>query len=104
MWEGAATRPVLGGTTRRTKTRIRLGDWVLPEDTNLIISIRLAHDSEESFPDAASFNPDRFIGTVAKPVAWIPFGAGVNRCVGAAFPHLHMDAPLRTLLRYFRFA
>ncbi len=26
-------------TTRRTKTRIRLGDWVLPEGTNIIISI-----------------------------------------------------------------
>ena len=63
IWEVQRTRPVLDGTTRRTKTRIRLGDWVLPEDTNSIISIQLAHDSEESFPDAASFNPDRFMGT-----------------------------------------
>jgi cytochrome P450 len=104
IWEVQRTRPVLDGTTRRTKTRIRLGDWVLPEDTNLIISIRLAHDSEESFPDAASFNPDRFIGTVAKPVAWIPFGGGVNRCVGAAFANMEMDVALRTLLRELRFA
>jgi cytochrome P450 len=104
IWEVQRTRPVLDGTARRTKTRIRLGDWVLPEDTNLIISIRLAHDSEESFPDAASFNPDRFIGTVAKPVAWIPFGGGVNRCVGAAFANMEMDVALRTLLRELRFA
>jgi cytochrome P450 len=68
IWEVQRTRPVLDGTTRRTKTRIRLGDWVLPEDTNVIISIQLAHGSEESFPDAASFNPHRFMGTVAKPV------------------------------------
>ena len=70
----------------------------------MIISIRLAHDSEESFPDAASFNPDRFIGTVPKPVAWIPFGGGVNRCVGAAFANMEMDVALRTLLRELRFA
>jgi cytochrome P450 len=104
IWEVQRTRPVLDGTTRRTKTRIRLGEWVLPENTNIIISIKLAHASEESFPDAASFNPDRFIGTGGKPVAWIPFGGGVNRCVGAAFANMESDIVLRTLLRKFRFA
>jgi cytochrome P450 len=64
------TRSVLDGTTRRTKKRIRLGDWVLPENTAVILSIRLAHASEESFPDAAPFNPDRFVGAGApKPFA-----------------------------------
>jgi cytochrome P450 len=103
IWEVQRTRPVLDGTTRRTKTRIRLGDWVLPEGTNIIISIKLAHDSEESFPDAGSFNPDRYLGTNSKPVAWIPFGGGVNRCVGAAFANLELDVVLRMLLGKFRF-
>jgi cytochrome P450 len=96
-------RPVLDAFVRRTKTRIRLGDWVIPEDTNLVFSIPLVHGSEESFPDAASFNPDRFVG-VPKPAAWIPFGGGVNRCVGAAFATMESDVTLRTLLREFRFA
>ena len=39
IWEVQRTRPVLDGTTRRTKTRIRLGDWVLPEGTNIIITV-----------------------------------------------------------------
>jgi hypothetical protein len=104
IWEVQRTRPVLNGAMRRTKTRIRLGDWVIPEDTRLILSIRLAHDSEESFPNAASFNPDRFVGAVRKPVAWIPFGGGVNRCVGAAFANMEMDVALRILLRELRFA
>ena len=81
-----------------------MGEWVIPEDTNIIISIKLAHDSEESFPDAASFNPDRYIGAPRKPVAWIPFGGGVNRCVGAAFANMEMDVILRILLRELRFA
>src|ERR1700742_3331225 len=67
IWEVQRTRPVLDGIPRRTKTRIRLGDWVIPEDTDLVLSIRLVHESEESFPDAASFNPDRFVGTGPKP-------------------------------------
>jgi cytochrome P450 len=104
IWEVQRTRPVLDGTTRRTKTRIRLGEWVLPENTNIIISIKLAHASEGDFPDPEVFNPDRYMGTSAKPVAWIPFGGGVNRCVGAAFANMESDVVLRMLLREFRFA
>jgi cytochrome P450 len=97
-------RPVLDATVRCTKTRIRLRDWVIPENTKLILSIRLIHESDDSFPDAASFNPDRFMGGVPKPTAWIPFGGGVNRCVGAAFADMEMDVTLRILLRELRFA
>jgi cytochrome P450 len=97
------TRPVLDGTVRCTKARIRLRDWVIPENTKLILSIRLIHESDDSFPDAASFNPDRFVGG-PKPVGWIPFGGGVNRCVGAAFADMEMDVTLRILLRELRFA
>src|SRR4029077_9806966 len=89
---------------RRTKKRIRLGDWVIPQDTTVIFSIQLAHESEQSFLDAASFNPDRFVGAVPKPFAWIPYGGGVNRCIGAAFAHMEMDVTLRTLLRELQFA
>jgi hypothetical protein len=97
------TRPVLDAAVRCTKMRIRLRDWVIPENTKLILSIRLVHESDDSFPDAASFDPDRFVG-VPKPAAWIPFGGGVNRCVGAAFTHMEMDVTLRTMLRELRFA
>jgi len=105
IWEVLRTRSVLEGTTRRTKKRIRLGDWVIPENTVVILSIRMAHASEETFPDAASFNPDRFAGVSApKPFSWIPFGGGVNRCIGAALANMEMDVTLRTLLRELRFA
>jgi cytochrome P450 len=105
IWEVLRTRSVLEGTTRRTKKRIRLGDWVIPENTGIILSIRMAHASEESFPDVASFNPDRFVGASApKPFAWIPFGGGVNRCIGAALANMEMDVTLRILLRELRFA
>jgi cytochrome P450 len=105
IWEVLRTRSVLEGTTRRTKKRIRLGDWVIPENTGIILSIRMAHASEESFPDAASFNPDRFVGASApKPFAWVPFGGGVNRCIGAALANMEMDVTLRILLRELRFA
>ncbi|MGB6207702.1 cytochrome P450 [Mycobacterium sp.] len=97
------TRTVLDSTVRCTKARIRLGDWVFPENTRIVLSLALVHDSDESFSDAMSFNPDRFLGSAAKPKAWIPFGGGVNRCVGAALATMEMDITLRLLLREFRF-
>jgi cytochrome P450 len=104
IWEVQRTRPVLTLTLRRTQTRIRLGEWVIPEDTTVMTSVQLAHESEESFPDAASFNPDRFVGAAPNPFAWIAFGGGMNRCIGAAFATMEMDVALRTLLRELRFA
>jgi hypothetical protein len=104
IWEVLRTRPVLNATMRTPTKRIRLGDWVIPEGTTLIISIQLAHLLEENFPDAESFNPDRFVGANPKPFAWIPFGGGVNRCVGAALSNMEIDVTLRTLLRELHFA
>ena len=104
IWEVQRTRPVLPAGLRRTKARIKLGDWVLPEDTLVLASIQLAHESEKHFPDAASFNPDRFADGAPNPFTWVPFGGGMHRCVGAAFANMEMDVVLRTLLREFRFA
>jgi hypothetical protein len=94
------TRPVVDASLRRTKERIRLGDWVIPEDTTVLINMRLTN--EQSFPGRASFDPNRFLGANSKPVTWFPFGGGVNRCIGAAFANMEMDVTLRTLLREFQ--
>jgi cytochrome P450 len=97
------TRPVLTAALRRTKQRIRLGEWVIPEDSTLMASVQLAQAAEQSFPDAEAFNPDRFVGAPPNPFAWIAFGGGMMRCIGAAFATMEMDVTLRTLLREFRF-
>jgi cytochrome P450 len=103
IYEVQRTRPTLEATTRCPKTRIRLGDWVLPPGTNVMINFQMAHESDENFPDADSFNPDRFVGSNPKAFRWIPFGGGVNRCIGAGFANMAMNVALRILLREFRF-
>lgn len=97
------TRTVLDSTVRCTKAKLRLGEWVLPKDTRIVLSIALVHDSDGNFEDAKSFNPDRFLGSAAKPREWIPFGGGVNRCVGAALATMEMDITLRLVFQEFRF-
>lgn len=100
IWEVQRTRPVSDIVLRRAVTRIRLGEWVIPEGTTLMINVPLAHSSEDNFPGAQSFDPERFVG--AKPVGWIPFGGGFQRCIGAAFANMAIDVTLCTLLREFR--
>ena len=94
-------QPVSDVILRRTVTRIRLGEWVIPEGTTLMINVPLAH-SQVRVADADTFDPQPFIGVVQKPVGWIPFGGGFQRCIGAAFANMAMDTTLRTILREFR--
>jgi hypothetical protein len=103
IWEVQRTRPVINGTARMTKTRIRLGEWVIPERHTVLASITLAHASEDTFTDAKSFSPDRFVGNPPDNYAWIPYGGGVRRCIGAAFANMEMNVTLRTVLREFEF-
>jgi cytochrome P450 len=66
----------------------------------VIVSIYLNHNSDEVFPNARSFDPDRFVGGRPGTYQWIPFGGGTRRCIGAAFAQMEMNVVLRTLLRH----
>ena len=100
--ESQRTRPVLTAALRRTRTRVRLGEWVIPEGDTILASTQLAMAAESSFPDAEKFDPDRFVGNPPNPFAWIPFGGGMMRCIGASFATMEMEVTLRTMLREFR--
>ncbi|MGV0626414.1 cytochrome P450 [Mycolicibacter minnesotensis] len=101
VWEVQRTRPVVEGSCRVTRQRIKLGPWVIPEDHVLAVSFRMMHCSDGNFAHADTFDPDRFVGHPPDTTLWIPYGGGVNRCVGAAFANMEMLVTLRTVLRRF---
>src|SRR4051794_22734156 len=103
IFEVQRTRPVINAFARVTKARIRLGEWVIPERHVVLVSISLAHAAERNFTDAAVFDPDRFVGNPPDTHAWIPFGGGIRRCIGASFANMEMMVTLRILLREFEF-
>jgi len=95
-------RPVIDGTARQVRAPgLKLGRWTLPQGQIVLVSIYLLHRDEALFPNARSFDPDRFAGGRPDTYQWIPFGGGVRRCIGAAFAHMEMNVVLRTLLRDF---
>jgi hypothetical protein len=103
IYEVQRVRPTIAASLRATKTTVRLGEWVLPKDMGVMVDFQLAHESDVNYTDPEAFNPDRFIGNTPPSFRWVPFGGGVNRCVGASFANMEMDITLRTLFREFRF-
>ena len=79
----------------------QLGEWTIPRGHSMIVSIAQIHDDPNVFPEPERFDPQRYIGTKPSSFAWIPFGGGTRRCVGAAFANMEMDVVLRTVLRHF---
>ena len=76
-----------------------LGEWRIPQGYSIVVSISQLH--ENSFADPDRFDPYRFVGNRPPTFAWVPFGGGTRRCIGAAFANTEMDVVLRTVLRQF---
>ncbi|MBJ7339824.1 MAG: cytochrome P450 [Mycolicibacterium sp.] len=78
-----------------------LGEWVIPQGYSIFVAIDYVHGRAEDFETPERFDPERFMGKRPSTFAFIPFGGGTRRCVGAAFAGVEMDVVLRTVLRHF---
>lgn len=79
-----------------------LGEWRIPHNRTVLVRIADLHENPEIFPHPEQFDPYRFHGTKPAAPAWLAFGGGVRRCVGADFAIAEMDIVLRTVLQNFR--
>jgi cytochrome P450 len=96
------TRTVIDMIGRHVHAAVlELGEWVIPRGYTILVGISQLHANPEAFPEPDRFDPQRFIGSKPSSFAWIPFGGGARRCVGAVFANMEMDVVLRTVLRHF---
>ncbi len=91
------TRPVIIDVARKLTAPATIGDYELPAGTFVLPAIAALHQRADIFPEPDRFRPERFLDGKADNYAWIPFGGGVRRCIGAAFAEYEM----RTILREF---
>jgi cytochrome P450 family 138 len=77
-----------------------LCDWRIPHGYTVMVAIANVHGNADVFANPERFDPYRFVGN-RPPTAWVPFGGGTRRCIGAAFANVEMDVVLRTILRHF---
>ena len=94
-------RPVIMNIARRVTQPVELAGHVMPAGTMLLPSIIGIHSDPKIWGhDAAYFRPERWLSGDQPTYAWIPFGGGTRRCLGATFALTEMDVVLRTVLRH----
>ena len=93
------TRPVIFFAGRHTMQPYELAGWLLPEGVLIASAAAMTHFDPRLFDAPDRFDPDRFVDRRPDTYAWIPFGGGIRRCIGATFAHMEMDVVLRTLLQ-----
>ena len=96
--ETLRTRPPLTAAVRTVKAPIEVGGFTVPAGATLAASMTLIHGRSDLYSDAGAFRPERFEEGAPPPSAWLPFGGGVRRCVGAAFATHEMKAVIATTL------
>jgi cytochrome P450 len=97
--ESMRSRPVIPIIGRRVKVPWELGEYRLPAETAVLISILLVHHREDVYPDPFAFRPERFVGVKPGTYSWIPFGGGTRRCLGAALAMAEQRVVLEAIAR-----
>ncbi|AKN16331.1 cytochrome P450 [Mycobacterium haemophilum DSM 44634] len=104
IWEVQRCRPVVDLVHRQAHTQLRLGPWVVPKGDFVVADMWTAHHASASYEEPERFDPTRFADGPPDRYAWVPYGGGVHRCIGAAFANMEIAVVLRLLLREFELA
>jgi cytochrome P450 len=96
--ETLRARPVVMDVARKLTAPTRLGDYELPAGAFVLPAIAALHYREDLFPNPREFRPERFLDEDVESYAWIPFGGGVRRCIGAAFAEYEMRVVLKAII------
>jgi len=90
-------RPVLAIVLRLLTEPLELAGYALPAGVAVAPCILLLQRRADLYPEPLRFRPERFLREEPPPYAWIPFGGGTRRCLGASFALLELRTVLRTI-------
>ena len=97
--ESLRLRPVLPLAGRRLAKELSVDGTILPAGTDVSPAIWITHTRPDLYPEPFAFRPERFLGDEGpESYAWIPFGGGIRRCIGASFAEFEMRIVLREVL------
>jgi sterol 14-demethylase len=91
---------------RKVAQPFRVAGAEVPVGKTVGVSIAVSNRDPAIFRDPERFDPTRYEPGRAEDqrvFAWIPFGAGRHRCVGAAFAMMQVKAIFSILLRRYEF-
>lgn len=97
--EGMRNRPVIPIVVRMVKRPWRFGEYVVPADTPVAVSIIALHHRHDVYPEPFQFAPERFLERKPGTYTWIPFGGGIRRCLGASLAMAEQRVVLSAIAR-----
>ncbi len=92
---------------REARDETRLGEYLLPAGTKVIVVPWLLHRDPVRFPAPEEFRPNRWRGDARERLprgSFLPFSVGSRSCLGERFAMLEGTLLLASLLRGWRFA
>jgi cytochrome P450 len=91
---------------RKTVRDTQVLGYAIPAGTLVSTSPQFTHHLAAYWPEPERFDPERFADgrreDKVHPYAWVPFGAGVHKCIGLYFGGMEVKAVMHRLLRRFR--
>ena len=95
-------RPTVSLAVRSVqKQPYELGGYRLPVETRIGCNPALTHFDPNLFENPLEYRPERFLEERPSNYAYIPFGGGVRRCIGAAFARMEFNVVMERMLDRF---
>ncbi|MGK2938671.1 MAG: cytochrome P450 [Solirubrobacteraceae bacterium] len=90
-------RPVVPIIGRELRKPLTLDGYEIGAGETVNVNLWLVNHRADTYPEPFRFSPDRFVGKRPDTYAWVPFGGGIRRCLGAAFAEMEMRHVMRVL-------
>ena len=90
---------------RRAIGEYRLGGYVAPPRSILVMSPYLIHRDPRFYPDPQRFDPDRWtpeFRAALPKFAYFPFGGGPRQCIGESFAWMELILVVATIAQQWR--
>jgi cytochrome P450 len=102
--ETLRVRPPAPFTARVAARPFPIGGYRVEAGTRIVVHIIAINRSPGTYDNPNEFRPERFLGTRPQTYAWVPFGGGAKRCLGASFSMRELITVLHALLREGEFS
>ncbi|OBK11115.1 cytochrome P450 [Mycobacterium asiaticum] len=101
--ETLRVRPPAPLTARVAAQPFPIGGYLVEAGTRIVVHIIAINRNPAVYDRPNEFRPERFVDVRPQTYAWVPFGGGVKRCLGAAFSMRELITVLHVLLREGQF-
>lgn len=91
--------------TRRADRDVEIGGYRVPKGVTVVMDIWAVHHDPRFYPDPEEFRPERWTEEFTKELhkfAYIPFGVGARRCIGALFAEAETMLAIASILQRFQ--